>query len=91
MFCVARYFGMKRATGADHFDESYRSKPFVKKGIFKYSRNSMYTFGLLLVWVPGILAESRAAILLAAFNHAYVWVHYFCLEKPDIRRIYGNS
>jgi len=32
---------------------------------------------------------ATAALVLAAFCHAYIWVHYFCTEKPDMKRIYG--
>lgn len=90
-YSVARYFTFRRALGADHFDPAYRSKPLEKRGIFGFTRNGMYTFGLLLVWLPGLFASSRAALLAAAFNHAYIWVHYFCTELPDMRRIYGNQ
>lgn len=89
-YSVARYFGMKRATGADHFFERYRKMPFVKQGMFQFSSNAMYLYGTLLILLPGIMGESYFAILLGIFNYLYVWVHYFCLEKPDIRRIYGK-
>ena len=82
---------MKRATGADHFFEKFRKMPFVKEGMFKYTSNSMYTFGTLIIILPGIIAESYFAIALGVFNYIYAWVHYFCLEKPDIKRIYGNN
>ncbi|MEN8241438.1 MAG: methyltransferase [Chloroflexota bacterium] len=88
-YSVAKYFGLKRALGMDHFDESYRELPLVKKGIFKYTNNAMYTFGFLIIWIPPILAASKAGILLAAFSHLYIWAHYFTTEKPDMVRIYG--
>lgn len=90
MYSVARYFGMKRATGADHFEEKYRTMPLVREGIFKYTRNGMYNYALLMIWIPGLATQSKAALVLAAFNLAYIWVHYFCLEKPDMARIYGG-
>lgn len=90
-YSVARYFGFIRAAGADHFDPGYRSMPLVRDGIFRYSRNSMYVYGLLVLWIPGIIAAAPAAILVAAFQHAYIWVHYYCTELPDMRRIYGNT
>ena len=40
---------------------------------------------------PGLYASSQAALLAAAFNHAYIWVHYFCTELPDMKRIYGDQ
>jgi phospholipid methyltransferase len=90
-YSVARYFGFKRAVGADHFFEEYRSMPFVKKGMFRFTSNSMYTFGTLIICLPGIIAESYLAIILGVFNYIYAWIHYFCLEKPDIEKIYQNS
>jgi hypothetical protein len=90
-YSVIKYFGMKRATGADHFFDEYKSMPFVKKGMFRFANNSMYTYGTLIILLPGIIAESYFAIALGVFNYVYAWVHYFCLEKPDIKRIYGES
>lgn len=89
-YSVARYFGFRRAMGMDHFDASYGTKPFVRQGIFRFTSNGMYVFGLLLLWVPGLWCASAAALVLAAFNHLYIWAHYFATELPDIRRIYGK-
>ena len=88
-YSVARYFGVARAFGIDHFDERYRSLPFVRMGIFRFTRNGMYVYGFLLLWVPAFWFASLAALSVALFNHAYIWVHYFATELPDIKRIYG--
>ena len=90
-YSIKKYFGLKRALGIDHFDSSYRQKPLVREGIFGFSSNSMYVFGLLLLWIPGLLCFSRAALLVALFSHIYVWVHYYCIEKPDMKRMYGEA
>ena len=89
-YSVRTYFGFERAYGIDHFDESYRHLPFVREGIFKYTSNAMYTFGFLVLWVPGLIFFSKAALLAACFNHVYIWVHYYTTELPDIRYIYGS-
>ena len=89
-YSVVKYFGLKRALGIDHFDPSYRHIPLVRKGIFRFSSNSMYVFGLLILWLPGLLCGSAAALLAALFNHVYIWIHYYFTEKPDMTRIYGN-
>ncbi len=89
MYSIARYFGFKRAFGIDHFDSAYKGKGRVKKGIFRYTRNGMYVFGLLVLWIPGILFSSLTALVAALFSHIYIWVHYFCTEKPDMGFIYG--
>lgn len=91
MYSVRKYFGFKRAYGMDHFDPSYRTMPFVSQGIFRYTGNAMYLFGFLLLWAPGLLLLSKAALLAALFNHLYIWVHYYCTELPDIRAIYGKQ
>jgi protein-S-isoprenylcysteine O-methyltransferase Ste14 len=91
VYSVLRYFTVRRAFGIDHFDEAYRSRPFVRKGIFRFTRNGMYTYGLLLLWVPALWCASLAAFSIALFNHAYIWVHYFSTELPDMRRIYGET
>ena len=90
MYSVKNYFGFDRAFGIDHFEpEKYKDVAMVRRGIFKYSSNAMYVYGFFLLWVPGILAQSKAALLLAAFNHFYIWVHYYFTEKPDMKAIYG--
>jgi protein-S-isoprenylcysteine O-methyltransferase Ste14 len=90
-YSILRYFTLRRAMGVDHFDPSYRGAGLVRKGIFRYTSNAMYTFGLLFLWIPGLLFSSKAALAVALFSHVYVWVHYYCTEKPDMKRIYGAS
>jgi hypothetical protein len=91
MYSVAHYFGVDRAYGIDHFDPSYRNKPFVKQGMFKYTDNAMYKFGFLILWSIALVFLSKAALLAAAFNHLYIWVHFYFTELPDIRRIYRKE
>jgi hypothetical protein len=91
MYSTLHYFGYKRAIGADHFEpEVYRQMPLVKEGIFKFTSNGMYTFGFFILWLPGVIFASKAALLAAAFSHFYIWVHYYTTEKPDMKRIYGD-
>lgn len=91
MYSVIHYFGIDRAYGIDHFDLSYREKPFVKQGIYRYTDNAMYKFVFLILWVIALLLFSKAALLAAAFSHLYIWVHFYCTELPDIHYIYGQS
>lgn len=88
---ILRFFGFKRAMGIDHFDPTYKELPMVAEGIFKYTSNAMYIFGFLVLWLPGVIWASKAALLSAAFSHLYIWVHYFTVEKPDMRVIYGEA
>ncbi len=89
-YSVRKYFTISRAFGIDHFDPGYHEL-FVKKGIFKYTDNGMYIFGLMILYLPGLLILSEAAILLAVFNHIYIWVHYCFTERPDMVKIYGYT
>ena len=89
-YSVKKYFTVERAYGIDHFDKHY-NEPYVKRGIFKYTDNGMYVFGLMVLYLPGLLLLSEAAILAALFNHVYIWVHYYFTERPDMLEIYGNA
>jgi hypothetical protein len=89
MYSVVHYFGIDRAYGEDHFKPTeYKDKPFVKRGMFEYTSNAMYKFGFLGLWVIAFAFLSKAALLVAAFNHLYIWVHYYFTELPDIEYIY---
>lgn len=91
MYSVVHYFGIDRAYGIDHFEpEIYRDKPFVKQGMFKYTDNAMYKIVFLILWVIALAFLSQAALLVAAFSHIYIWVHFYFTELPDIRHIYNK-
>lgn len=91
MYSVVHYFGIDRAYGEDHFNPlAYKNQSFVKEGMFKYTDNAMYKFGFLILWTIALVFLSKAALLVAAFNHLYIWVHYYFTELPDIRHIYGT-
>ncbi|WP_165798865.1 methyltransferase [Shimia abyssi] len=89
MYSVQRYFGMARAAGGDHFDTRYRNAPLVKDGIFRFTENGMYLYAFLLFWAIAIGFNSSAALLVAAFSHAYIWVHFYATEKPDMEYLYA--
>ena len=88
-YSVIRFFGVDRAAGLDHFDSSISKLDFVKKGIFKYTNNGMYKYAFLVFYIPGIIWESKASILIAVYSHIYIWVHYYFTELPDIKTIYS--
>jgi hypothetical protein len=90
MYSVMRFFGMARAAGADHFDPQYRKMPFVKGGIFRYTSNGMYVYAFLLFWAIAVGFNSSAALAVAAFSHAYIWVHFYATEKPDMDYLYSS-
>ena len=89
-YSVLRYFTLERAYGIDHFDKKY-NEPYVKEGIFRYTDNGMYVYGFLILYLPGLLLLSKAALIVALFNHVYIWVHYYCTELPDMKVIYGKT
>ena len=89
MFSVMKYFGMARAAGADHFDPKYRSMPLVNEGIFRFTNNGMYLYAFLLFWAFGVGFNSSATLLVAAFSHIFIWVHFYATEQPDMAYLYG--
>ncbi|WOD41138.1 methyltransferase [Nodosilinea sp. E11] len=88
---VQRYFGLLRAAGGDHFRACYWTMPLVHQGAFRYSDNAMYSFGFLALWAIALGGRSQAALALALFQHAYIWVHMYCTEAPDLALIYGAT
>lgn len=90
-YSVERYFGFVRAAGADHFDPSYREMPLVRDGIFRFMNNGMYVFGFLVLWALAVGFNSVAALLATVFSHAYVWVHFYATEKPDMDYLYSSA
>ena len=38
-----------------------------------------------------VFGVSSLALVAAAFNHLYIWVHYWSTERPDMARIYGPA
>jgi len=91
MVSVKCYFGLARAAGADHFDSHYRDLPLVNQGIFRFTNNGMYYCGFSLFWALALGFNSQAALLVAAFSHAYIWVHFFVTEKPDMHYLYESN
>lgn len=89
MYSVTRFFGMARAAGADHFDPRYREMPLVTGGIFRYTNNGMYVYAFLLFWAISVGFDSSAALAVSAFSHAYIWVHFYSTEKPDMNYLYS--
>lgn len=90
MWSVARYFGIPRAMGGDHFRSGYRSMPYVREGAFAWSKNAMYTFGFMGLWAIALLLKSQAALSMALFQHVYIWVHHYCTEAPDAELLYDS-
>ena len=89
IYSIKRYFGFEKAFGKDHFyPKEARTWSLVKRGIFKYTSNAMYVFGFMLLWIPGLFLQSKAALVTALFSHIYIWVHYYFTEKPDMDTIY---
>ena len=90
IWSIYKYFGFVRGMGGDHFRKRYREMPLVNEGAFQWCGNAMYTFAPLLLWAIAYILGSQAALTVALFEHAYVWVHYYCTEKPDMKIIYKN-
>lgn len=90
LWSVHRYFGVTRALGGDHFRGTYRELGLVAQGAFRWTPHAMYTFAFLVFWSIALLGGSRAALAAALFQHAYIWVHLYCTERPDMEVIYGR-
>jgi hypothetical protein len=87
---VKKHLGIARALGGDHFREAFRRMPLVREGVFRFSSNAMYIYGFLLFWSIALLTGSRAGLIVALFQHAYIWVHMYCTEAPDMHVLYSD-
>ena len=65
--------------------------PIVEKGAFRYSSNAMYSFVFMGLWGIALLCGSWNALVLALFQHAYIWVHMYCTEGPDMDVLYRRG
>jgi len=83
------HFTLRRALGGDHFREQIRKLPKVTGGVFDHTDNGMYGVVFLGLWAIALLFGSWNALVVALFQHAYIWVHMYCTEAPDMRRLYG--
>ena len=90
MHSVLKYFTIRRAVGGDHFRDEIAAMPMVQEGAFKYTSNAMYGVAFLGLWGFAFLFGSWNALIVAFFQHCYIWVHWYCTEKPDMEWIYGN-
>ena len=91
MYSVKKYFGFLRAAGADHFDPKYRDMSFEKRGIFKWSPNAMYLFGIGIPFAFAVATGSQSMFIVAIYTYISIWLHYFCTEKEDFKVIYGSN
>jgi hypothetical protein len=87
---VARYFGLARAVGGDHFRLHYREMPMVREGAFSWTSNAMYLIIFLGLWSIALICRSQVALVAALFQHGYIWVHFLATEKPDMELMYGT-
>lgn len=88
---VIVYFTIPRALGGDHFRDDIAALPLVSKGVFKYTSNGMYGIAFLGLWGIALMFGSWNALVLALFQHCYIWVHMYCTEAPDMRWIYRKD
>ncbi|MFQ5624284.1 MAG: PEMT/PEM2 family methyltransferase [Paracoccaceae bacterium] len=91
MHSVLTHFTLPRALGGDHFRDEYLAMPMVQTGVFRYTGNGMYGLGFLGLWGIALLFNSWNALVVAFFQHAYIWVHMYFTEKPDMDRLYGTE
>ncbi|QQE10866.1 hypothetical protein JD969_15355 [Planctomycetota bacterium] len=84
------YLGPIRLTGMDHFIQAYRYKPFIKKGMYRFTSNALYKFSGLMAIVPGLCTLSITATIFGLFTYLYVWTHFYTTEKPDMKYIYDK-
>ena len=87
---VIVHFTIRRAVGGDHFRDHFTQMPLVAEGPFRITPNAMYGLAFLGLWGIALVCDSWSALVVAAFQHGYIWVHMAFTEKPDMEWIYGD-
>lgn len=90
MHSVLKHFTIRRAVGGDHFRDEIAALPMVREGAFKFTSNAMYGLAFFGLWGIALLFDSWNALVVAFFQHCYIWVHWYCTEKSDMEWLYGN-
>jgi hypothetical protein len=90
MHSVLFYFTLPRALGGDHFRDHFAKMELVRQGVFRFTPNAMYWVVFIGLWGIAFLFGSWNALVLALFQHCYIWVHMYCTENPDMEWIYGQ-
>ncbi len=91
MHSTLKHFTLRRAVGGDHFREEIRALPKVSGGLFDHTDSGMYGVVFFGLWGIALLFGSWNALVVALFQHAYIWVHMYTTEAPDMRRLYGDD
>jgi len=82
------HFTLPRALGGDHFRDEYLAMPKVTGGVFNYTDNGMYGVVFLGLWGIALVFGSWNALVVALFQQGYIWVHMYCTEAPDLKRMF---
>jgi hypothetical protein len=45
----------------------------------------------LLFWAVAVSFNSSAALVVTAFSHVYIWVHFYATERPDMDFLYPST
>ena len=91
MYSVKKYFGFMRATGIDHFDPSYKDKPFEKRGIFKWSSNAMYTFAIAIFFGFAIFCRIKSNVCICCLYLYWRVVTLFFVRREKILKLYMET
>ena len=75
----------------DHFEPKYKDIPFERRGIFKWTPNAMYVFGIGIPFAFAVATGSQSMFVVAIYTYISGWLHYFCTEKEDFKVIYKDD
>jgi hypothetical protein len=91
LYSLYKYLTLDRAFGLDHFNPEIGKQGLVRDGMYKYTSNAIYIFIGLTLFIPTLIFASYGAFISGIFNYLSLWLIYFTLELPDIKRIYFNK
>ncbi len=90
-YSVTKSSSYKDLAGAVFFESKDPNHCGIQKNISAVVPGAVYIFGPLSFYIPGLVLASPASLLLALFNHIYIWIHYCYTEAPSLKRVYSSN
>ncbi len=75
----------------DMFAEQRGEGGLVTSGPYAFLANPMYSVGMLTAYGGALEAGSFEGLACAAIFHASIYVFYYSIERPFVRRMYGTT
>jgi len=64
---------------------------FIQSGPYRIFKNPMYGIGYLYGYLGALIIQSKEGLIFVAICHASIYIFYYLIEQPFVRRTYLSS